>query len=477
MRRIAPNASKDMQSEDKVLLKFLLLCSASFITVSYLTFRTALPKLPNIFLYNLIIVVSLHELGYQRSLFFLGASVFLTILIAITSHFSYVWNVPIFFITFLIADNEIKKHSYHSHIVKTRIEEIRENINVLEDEHNKHKKEAASLEKKAERYNSLKDVVSRLNSTLSLEDVIKKIMENAFNIIGKSDSGLLFLVDTEKQELSLALFRNKSNPDRIKTKKGDVLDDWVFKQRQCLLVEDIKKDFRFSEERFVGYERLFRSVISCPLMEGSKVIGILRLEAQKPYTYTSEDLRLLDIICDIGAVSLENSTLYKQTLDLAIKDGLTGLYLRRYFLDRLKEEVSHCLRNKAVCSFLMIDVDNFKNYNDEYGHTAGDMVLKSISRVLLNFTGGGIACRYGGEEFSILLPDVSRKDAVKIAENIRKAVKKEDIELRRIKTHVTLSIGVAGFPEDAGFQDELILKADERLYKAKRAGKDKVIAE
>ena len=459
------------QSEDKILLKFLLLCSASFIAVSYLAFRTGLPKLPNIFLYNLIIVVSLHELGCQRSLFFLGASVFLTILIAITAHFSYVWNVPVFFITFLIADNEIKKHSYHSHIVKTRIEEIKENINVLEDERNRHKKEAASLEKKAERYNSLKDVVSRLNSTLLLEDVIKKIMENAFSIIGKSDSGLLFLVDTEKQELSLALFRNKSNPDRIKTKKGDVLDDWVFKQRQALLVEDIKKDFRFSEDRFAGYERPFRSVISCPLMEGSKVIGILRLEAQKPYTYTSEDLRLLDIICDIGAVSLENSTLYKRTLDLAIRDGLTGLYLRRYFLGRLKEELSR----KAACSFLMIDIDNFKNYNDEYGHTAGDMVLKSISKVLLDFVGGGIACRYGGEEFSILLPDVSRKDAAKIAENIRKAVKKEDIELRRVKTHVTLSIGVASFPEDAEFQDELILKADERLYKAKREGKDKVI--
>ena len=130
-----------MQSENKILLKFLLLCSASFIVVSYLAFRTALPKLPNIFLYNLIIIVSLHELGYQRSLFFLGASVFLTILIAITAHFSYVWNVPVFFITFLIADNEIKKHSYRSHIVKTRIEEIKEKINVLENEHNKHKRE------------------------------------------------------------------------------------------------------------------------------------------------------------------------------------------------------------------------------------------------------------------------------------------------------------------------------------------------
>lgn len=466
-----------MQSENKNLLTTILLSSAFFIIVSYLIFRTSLPKLPNIFLYNLIIVFTLHELGYHRSLFFLGASVFLTILISITSHFFYVWNVPAFFITFLIADNEIKKHSYYSHVAETRIEEIKESINILEDEYIKHKKETASLEKKEGRYSLLKGVVSTLNSTLFLEDIIKKIMDNAFNIVGKSDSGLLFIVDTTKQELHLAFSGNKISTEKIKTKKGDILDDWVFKERQALLVEDIKKDFRFSEDKFDEYKRPFRSVISCPLMEGHKVIGILRLENPRPYNYTSEDLRLLDIICDIGAVSLQNATLYKQTLDLAIRDGLTGLFLRRYFLDNLKEELAHCSRSNSSCSFLMIDVDNFKNYNDEYGHIAGDMVLKLISKILLSFADTGIVCRYGGEEFSMLLPDTSKKEALAIAGDIRKAMKKEGVDLRRIKTHISVSIGVAVFPEDARAQDELIMKADERLYKAKREGRNRVVAE
>jgi diguanylate cyclase (GGDEF)-like protein len=466
-----------MQSENKNTLIAVLICSISFVIVSYLIFRTSLPKFPNIFLYNLIIIFSLHELGYHRTIFFLCASVFLSILVLITAHFSYILHIPVFFITFLIADSEIKKHNYYALIVKTRIEEITENINVLRDENNKHKKEALSLEKKGHRYNSLKDVVSVLNSTLTMEDVVKNIMDSAFNIVGKSDSGLLFQVDTSKQELNLALSVNKSYPDTIKTKKGDMLDEWVFKERQALLVEDIKKDFRFSGDIFAKYKRPFRSVISCPLMAGHKVIGILRMENLYPYRYTSEDLRLLGIICDIGAVSLENSVLYKQTLDLAIRDGLTGLYLRRYFMDRLKQGMLYCYHNNLPCSFLMIDMDNFKNYNDEYGHVAGDMVLKLISKVLLNFVAGGIACRYGGEEFSILLPDVSKRDAVRIADNIRKAVKKESIELRRVRTHITLSIGVSSFPEDAKSHEELIVKADERLYKAKRAGKDKVVTE
>jgi len=466
-----------MQSENKKLIITTLLLSACFIIVSYLTFRTGLPKLPNIFLYNLIIIFSLHELGYTRSLFFLGAAIFLTILISMTAHFSYVWNVPVFFITFLIVDNEIKKHSYHSRIMETRIEEMKEKINVLEDENNKHKRDALSLEKKESRYSSLRDAVSVLNSTLSLDDVTAKIMDNAFNIVDKSDSGLLFMVDTSKQELQLVLSRNTANHEKIKTKKGDILDGWVLKERRALLVEDIKKDFRFSEDGFDEYERNFRSVIACPLLEGNKVMGILRLEHPRPYNYTTGDLRLMDIICDIGAVSLQNSMLYKQTMDLAIKDGLTGLLLRRYFLERLKQELSICFRNDARCSLLLIDVDNFKNYNDEYGHTAGDMVLKSISRVLSSLADNGISCRYGGEEFLILLPDASKKEALRAADNIRKAVKKEEIELRRVKTHVTVSIGVAVFPEDAKAQDELIMKADKNLYKAKREGKDRVVTD
>lgn len=466
-----------MQSENKNSLKIILLCSFSFIVVSYLAFRTKLPKLPNIFLYNLIIIFTFQEMGFYRSLFFLGASVFLTILLSITANFSYVWNLPIFFITFLIVDNEIKKHSYYSHMVKTRIEEIKENINVLEDSHDKHRREAIALEKKEGRFSALKDVVTSLNSTLLLEDVVNGIMENAFNVVGKSDTGLLFLVDTKRQELNLVLSRSEYQTDRIKAKKGDILDEWVFKQRQALLVEDIKKDFRFSEERLQVDQRQFRSIISCPLMEGKKVGGILRLESMRPCNYNSEDLRLLDIICDIGAVSLENAGLYKQTLELAIRDGLTGLYLRRYFLERLRGELQRSLHTDSRVSFLMVDIDNFKNYNDEYGHTAGDMVLKTISKILLNSVDNGIVGRYGGEEFSIFLPDTEKKDAGRIADNIRKAVKKEPILLRRVKTSVTVSIGVAGFPEDAKTLDELILKADECLYRAKREGKDRIVAE
>jgi len=124
----------------------------------------------------------------------------------------------------------------------------------------------------------------------------------------------------------------------------------------------------------------------------------------------------------------------------------------------------------------MVDIDNFKEYNDRYGHTAGDIVLKTLSNVLRRFAENGVLCRYGGEEFSMLLPETSKRKARDIAEEIRKAVEKETIELRRLRTNISVSIGVAVFPEDARVQDELILKADERLYMAKRHGRNRVVA-
>lgn len=462
-----------MESENAGKIKIGIFSVVAFVVISYLVFRSDLPKNPTIFLYNLVIIISLQGLGFYRGLFFLGGASILASLISLGVDFQYVWNVPVFFVIFLIVDDQIKKRNYYTRIIETRIEEVDENTNLLANEHGRHKRDALSLAKKEERYELLKAVTSVLSSTLSIDKVGVYILNSALNIVGKSESALLFLVDTKEQGMNLFASRTGSG-DKVKAKKGDVLDEWVFKERQCLLVEDIKKDFRFSEERLREYPRIFRSVISCPLIEEKKIIGIVRLEHPRPYNYTSEDLRLLDILCDLGAASLQNAEYYRQTLDLAIRDGLTGLYLRRFFLERLREEQSRSLRSDLECSFLMIDIDNFKNYNDQYGHVAGDIVLKVLSKVLEGFSDKGIICRYGGEEFSMFLPETSKGKARMVAEDIRKAIKEEVIDLRRTKTNVTVSIGVASFPQDAKVMDGLILKADERLYKAKREGKDRV---
>ena len=175
-------------------------------------------------------------------------------------------------------------------------------------------------------------------------------------------------------------------------------------------------------------------------------------------------------------MAIENALLYQKAEELAIKDGLTGLYLRRYFSERLKAEVQRGLRQGSVFSILMIDIDKFKDYNDKFGHMAGDIVLKTIAKILTQSFDrpGNILSRYGGEEFLVVLPDCAKNKALKMAESVRKVIKEKEIILRKKRTQVTVSIGVASFSQDAKVMDDLIRCADAALYEAKKGGRDRV---
>ena len=145
-------------------------------------------------------------------------------------------------------------------------------------------------------------------------------------------------------------------------------------------------------------------------------------------------------------------------------------------MDRLGEELNRELRRGKELCFLMVDLDKFKQYNDSFGHIAGDIVLRTVAGMLSEHFNrpGDLVCRYGGEEFCVLLPDYTKAMAVETANELRKKIQAREIILRRQKTHVTVSIGVASFPKDAPIKDELIHKADEALYKAKEGGRNKV---
>jgi len=229
-------------------------------------------------------------------------------------------------------------------------------------------------------------------------------------------------------------------------------------------------------EKIQQKEREFRSLIISPLTSGKIVLGVLRIDNPKAETFNSEDLRFLSTIADLGAVAIENALLYQRTRELAIRDGLTNLYLRRYFSQQLNHEVIRAMRNDSQLSLIILDIDKFKSYNDKFGHIAGDIVLKDISRVLIDHfdAPGNVICRYGGEEFAILLPDIPKKKTISLAEDLRKKIKNTNIILRKKKTNVTVSIGVAAFPTDARIKEELIQKADEQLLKAKKLGRNKV---
>jgi diguanylate cyclase (GGDEF)-like protein len=157
---------------------------------------------------------------------------------------------------------------------------------------------------------------------------------------------------------------------------------------------------------------------------------------------------------------------------LSTSDALTGLHNRRFLTQRLSEELVRSYRHKGTFAVLMADVDEFKKYNDAFGHPAGDEVLKKVAAILLSST-RSVDCtaRYGGEEFAVLLTDTTGEVAAEVAERIRARVAGQEFPGRKI----TLSIGIAEFPEHGQTAEEVISCADEALYEAKRAGRNRVI--
>jgi len=312
-----------------------------------------------------------------------------------------------------------------------------------------------------------------------LESIANNLVSIAFSLLANNRGNcILYLVDSQTQS-NLSLFKTKKEDDKliIKAKEGDIFDHWVLRHTSPLFIEDIKRDFRFDLENLKTQDiRPISSLISSPLISENKFLGLLRLDCQEPYFYAQEDLRLLVTICDLGAVALENGELFKKTQDLAIHDELTALYTKSYFQERLKEECKRSARQNRRLSLLMLDIDHFKDYNDKFGHGSGDIVLKTLSQCLAEELDGQspIISRFGGEEFCITLSGLDKMKVGKIAEEIREKIEKMKIILRRQKTKITISIGVAHFPDDASDDSDLIMKADKMMYEAKQKGRNKI---
>lgn len=327
-------------------------------------------------------------------------------------------------------------------------------------------------------YSYLKDVVEKMCLSLTLSDTSQTLCSEANRFFGHLDiTAILYLFHAPTGQLSLSCSHKGGMQLNLKTKTGDMFDMWVTKTRQPLLIEDTKQDFRFDSDQFLGEDqRDIRSLISVPLTSGENTLGILRVDSPQGGAFSTEDLQLLVTLGGVGAVAIDNALLYERVENLAIHDGLTGLYLRRHLLERMKQELSRILRIKKELSFLMIDLDHFKKYNDHYGHVAGDILLKTIGALLSDFfqEPGNLICRYGGEEFAVLLPECTKKRAIELAQMVRKKIEAEEMWLRREKTSITVSIGVATCPQDAQVRDELIRCADMALYEAKAKGRNKV---
>jgi diguanylate cyclase (GGDEF)-like protein/putative nucleotidyltransferase with HDIG domain len=215
-----------------------------------------------------------------------------------------------------------------------------------------------------------------------------------------------------------------------------------------------------------------RSVVYLPLSIKDQVIGSLILASLKPNAYSHRQIRLLEQVASQIATPIEIGQLYAQAEQRSRIDELTGLFNRRHFEERLKEEIGRHSRYGNVFSLLLLDLDNFKTYNDIYGHPAGDILLTQIGRIIKSSVrSADQAFRYGGDEFAVILPEAAMDDAHVVAERVRAQIAKE---MEDKESAVTCSIGVAIYPADGMISGELVTVADTALYYAKRTGGNRV---
>jgi diguanylate cyclase (GGDEF)-like protein len=213
--------------------------------------------------------------------------------------------------------------------------------------------------------------------------------------------------------------------------------------------------------------------MSIPLISFGQTLGVLTLHSAQTNAFRESELQSLESVADICATSIQNAHYVERVKQLAYLDGLTGIFNRRFFELRILEEIERARRYGTGMAVIMADIDEFKRLNDEFGHLLGDEVLRQVSSLFhQQLRKIDVVCRYGGEEFAILLTQINTDQAVGIAEKLRRMV--ETHQFPGVPRTVTISAGVGAFPAHGKSRDELIRAADNGLYAAKQAGRNRV---
>lgn len=337
---------------------------------------------------------------------------------------------------------------------------------------------ARLYEEAKERINELQalhDVGSTVSSTLKQEALLTQvcqILEETFNYYKIA----ILLTNPLTNELELVASHGYGQPGgnlgrRLRIGR-DGITGLVAATGQPLIVDDVTKD-----PHYICIDPQTRSEIAVPLTIKNRVIGVLNVESDMPGAFDRVDLRLLTTLANQVAVAVENARLYEETEQLAVTDGLTEVFNHRYFQAFLDRELSRARRYHRPLSLIMIDLDRFKSINDNYGHQVGDTVLRGVAAIIKSQARDvDLVARYGGEEFMVVLPETNKNEAQSLAERIRQAVREQRYSLPdgRAEIRVTISLGVASFPEDGADKSELVDKVDKALYRSKTEGRDRV---
>ena len=338
------------------------------------------------------------------------------------------------------------------------------------------------LEHQRQHVAALIAAIDRIGKALDATRLCETIVNETTRLVG-AEQGSLMMMDDEQRTLVIKAITgmNQKIVEQIRIRPGDGIAGKVFATGTPLVVADLETDGRVQRGKRPRYKT--KAFVSLPMKSNGRTIGVLNLaDKTSGVGFGEDDITLLTTLAACAAVAIERAEFLQQTEELkriSITDALTGFLNRRYFHERLIEEIERSKRHNTQLSLAIMDLDDFKQLNDTYGHQAGDEALKAIARCVHgSIRAIDVAARYGGEEFTLVLPQTTKREAFQTAQRICDAVATMTISHQLLEGYeqLTISIGLATYPDDAKTPEELIRCADTALYMAKNEGKNRVVA-
>lgn len=360
---------------------------------------------------------------------------------------------------------------------KDNIEHLEGNLQSLIDQLKELRSKNHELQIKIGELEILLQVNSLTSQTLDRDETleaIKKLFLSKFNL----DEYILMLKTDSEKELEIASYYGITLDKGVwvEVDEKNVILHEVFNKGESIYISDLTSDGHYN---FLGLIGRKGSLLSLPLVSEKKtIIGILNLHRSEARAFSNDEIEFLQLMTLHAAGVIDKTILFQNTQVLAYTDALTSIFNRRYFDQRYTREILRARRYKRNLSVLMIDIDHFKIYNDTFGHLMGDKVLQKVAQVLeTELRRADVICRYGGEEFVVILPEIDLHNAYYVAEKLRNAVITSTFsgDEKMAGKGITISLGVAAFPENGDTEKMVLEKADEALYKAKERGRNQVV--
>jgi len=312
-------------------------------------------------------------------------------------------------------------------------------------------------------------ITNLMNSSLDISHVLRNVTQVVVEYLELS-SNAIFLLDPSENVLRLIscnVFTEEESA-KVVIPMGELAPGIIAQTRQPLYVQNLHEDPLIHEDARPIHKP--KSSIGFPLICRDTLLGVIAFDAESIREFSDWEIHLFESIAGQVALAIYNAHLFSKLEHLSITDGLTGAYNHRYFQVKLAESLKVAQKDSTPLSLLFLDLDHFKNYNDTFGHPKGDELLQELTLILRNtLRESDVVCRYGGEEFAIILQDCPLPQATQIAERIRVACENHNFfGIERLpEKRITVSIGVAGSPPTMTTK-ELLSKADQALYQAKR---------